>query len=96
MANFFLTNKAVQDLEDIWDYTVETWSEKQAETYYGLIIDSCHQLVEEPMRGKLYEVVDKNIMGYKTGEHIIFYRIVSNDIEIVRILHKMMDLKLRL
>ncbi len=72
MANFFLTKKAVQDLERIWDYTVETWSEKQAETYYELIIESCQRLVEEPMRGKFYEVIDKNILGYKTGEHISF------------------------
>ena len=27
MAKYGFTNKAVQDLEDIWYYTVETWSE---------------------------------------------------------------------
>ena len=29
MAKFYLTNKAVVDLEEIWKYTVETWSENQ-------------------------------------------------------------------
>ena len=36
----------------------------------------------------------KNVLGYKTGEHIIFYQIVSSkEIEVVRILHGMMDMK---
>ncbi len=94
MAEFFLTNKAVEDLADIWDYTVETWSENQAERYYLLLMDFCQELAKKPTRGKSYEIVDKNIFGYKAGQHIIFYRIVSaSEIEVARILHGMMDLK---
>lgn len=94
MAEFFLTNKVVEDLADIWDYTVETWSENQAEWYYLFLIDSCKELAEKPIKGKSYDTVEKNIFGYKTGQHIIFYRRVSDhDIEIARILHGMMDLK---
>ena len=38
MAEYKLTNKAVEDLSKIWDYTFEVWSEKQADKYYdGLI-----------------------------------------------------------
>jgi len=28
MSEFKLTNKAVEDLSKIWDYTFEVWSEK--------------------------------------------------------------------
>ena len=94
MAKFYLSNKAVTDLNDIWDYTLKTWSENQAEIYYSLLIDSCQQLANKPTKGKSYEVVEKNVLGYKTGEHIIFYQIVSSkEIEVVRILHGMMDMK---
>ena len=41
MANYKLTNKAVEDLAKIWDYTFEKWSEQQADKYYALLIDSC-------------------------------------------------------
>jgi toxin ParE1/3/4 len=34
MANYKLTNKAVEDLTSIWEYTVKEWSEKQADKYY--------------------------------------------------------------
>jgi toxin ParE1/3/4 len=94
MAKFYLSNKAVTDLNDIWDYTLKTWSENQAEIYYSLLIDSCQELANKPAKGKSYEVVEKEVLGYKAGEHIIFYRIVSSkEIEVVRMLHGMMDLK---
>ena len=94
MAKFYLTNKAVEDLGDIWNYTVETWSENQAEIYYSLLIDSCQELANKPNQGKSYEVVERNVLGFKTGQHVIFYRIVTEkEIEVVRILHGMMDMK---
>lgn len=97
MAKFYLTNKAVEDLGKIWNYTLETWSENQAEIYYSLLIDSCQELANKPKLGKSYEVVEKNVLGFKTGQHVIFYRIVSeNEIEVVRILHGMMDIKVHL
>lgn len=94
MAKFYLNNKAVEDLNNIWDYTVKTWSENQVEIYYSLLVESCQELANNPNQGKSYDIVEKNVLGFKTGEHIIFYQIVSlKEIEVVRILHGMMDLK---
>ena len=94
MAKFYFTNKAVEDLGAIWNYTVETWSENQAEIYYSLLIDSCQELANKPNQGKSYEVVERNVLGFKTGQHVIFYKIVTEkEIEVVRILHGMMDMK---
>ena len=94
MAKFYLTNKTVEDLGDIWNYTVETWSENQAEIYYTLLISSCQKLASKPGQGKSYEGAEKNILGFKTGQHILFYRTLTDtEIEIVRILHGMMDIK---
>ena len=97
MAKYYFTNRAVNDLNEIWDYTVKTWSEKQAEKYYDLIFASCSDLANNPKLGKIYDVVTKGLFGYKCGEHIIFYSIVSkNEIEVARILYGMMDLKSKL
>jgi toxin ParE1/3/4 len=94
MAKVHFTNKAIEDLEAIWKYTVKTWSVNQAEIYYGLLIDSCQKLATEPTLGKSYEVLEKNVFGFKTGQHLIFYRtIAAQEIEVIRILHGMMDLK---
>lgn len=94
MAEFYLTKKAVEDLNDIWDYTVKNWSENQAAIYYSWLMDSCRELANKPNQGKSYDFVERNVFGFKTGEHIIFYIIISiKEIEIVRILHGMMDIR---
>ena len=96
MAKFELTNKAVEDLTKIWNYTFETWSEKQADNYYELLISNCQEIAEKPQLGKNYKGVTQNLLGLKVNRHIIFYRNLKNQIEITRILHEKMDLKNRI
>ncbi len=96
MANYILTNKAVEDLSKIWDYTVEVWSETQADKYYYMLLDCCEELAEEKLSGKNYYEVKADLLGFRAGQHIIFYRkLKGNKVEIVRILHSRMDLKNR-
>ena len=78
-------------------YTVEEWSQKQAEKYYNLLLASCDDLANNAELGRNYDIVTKGILGFKSGEHIIFYSVISkNEIEVARILHGMMDLKSKL
>ncbi|MEO6348038.1 MAG: type II toxin-antitoxin system RelE/ParE family toxin, partial [Aquaticitalea sp.] len=34
MAEYKLTNKVVENLSKIWNYTFEVWAENQADKYY--------------------------------------------------------------
>ncbi len=97
MAEYKLTNKAVEDLSKIWDYTFEVWSEKQADKYYNELIYNCEEIAENPDLGKHYKGISEQLLGIKTNRHIIFYRNLSeNYVEITRILHERMDLKKRI
>jgi toxin ParE1/3/4 len=96
MANYIFTNKAVEDLSIIWDYTFEVWSETQADRYYHMLLNCCQDLADNKITGKYYPEINKEILGVRTGQHIIFYRKLKSRIEIVRILHSRMDLKNRL
>lgn len=97
MARYLLTNKAVDDLTNIWNYTAETWSENQADRYYNSLIDSFQEIAENPKIGKNYSIVETEIKGFNVNKHIVFYRLISEDIiEITRILHTMMDIKIRI
>jgi toxin ParE1/3/4 len=98
MAKYHLTNKAVEDLTNIWEYTVDTWSERQADDYYNMLIASFQKITENPrLFGLKYEEIAEGLRGYRANKHIIFYRILADgDILIIRILHQRMDLKLRL
>lgn len=94
MAKYYLTNKAVEDLSEIWEYTFKNWSEKQADKYYDLLLTACDELAKNPKLGKPYDIMTSGILGFKSGEHLIFNRLISaQEIELVRILHGMMDLK---
>jgi toxin ParE1/3/4 len=56
-----------------------------------------YQIGENTELGKLYEEIKDNLMGHRTGKHIIFYQIVNEqEVEIIRILHERMDLKNRM
>jgi toxin ParE1/3/4 len=94
MAKYKLSNKAVEDLSKIWEYTFEIWNEDQADKYYEMLISSCQKIAENPQSGKNYEGITRNLLGKKTNRHIIFYRALSEKyVEITRILHERMDLK---
>lgn len=97
MAKYLLTNKAVEDLSAIWDYTYETWSEKQADKYYQLLMDACTRIAEKPAIGRQYESISNDISGLTVEKHIVFYRITAKkEIEILRFLHINMDLRTRI
>lgn len=93
MAKFFLTNKAVDDLSEIWDYTYEVWSESQADIYYTLLLERCKEIAKKPSMGKNYPEISDDIFGVNVGKHIVFYRKSKpKEIEVLRILHGRMDL----
>lgn len=97
MPRYFLTKKAVDDLSEIWEYIYDTWSEKQADKYYGLLIAACRELTKAPRKGKSYGHIVPGIMGTALQSHVLFYLIMDNgDVVIVRILHKAMDVRLNL
>ncbi|WP_298115381.1 type II toxin-antitoxin system RelE/ParE family toxin [Flavobacterium sp.] len=97
MVKFHLTNKAVEDLSKIWDYTFEIWSEHQAGRYYFELLQDCQEIAKNQNLGRNYNEIINDLLGYKSNQHIIFYRIINeNEIEIIRFLHSRMDLKSRI
>ena len=69
MANFLLTNKAVDDLSEIWNYTFEEWSENQADKYYFQLLSDCKELARNQNLGKNYSEISKEIF---TSDKLIF------------------------
>lgn len=97
MASYTLTNKAVSDISAIWEYTIETRSERQADKYYFMLLDTCQDLADGKVSGKNYPEINTEILGFRAGQHILFYRKLNHDkIEIARILHAQMDLRNRI
>ena len=93
---FFISEKAVSDLEEIWLYTLEKWSVEQADRYYNLIFEEINYICININSGKSMDHIRKGYRTSKVKSHLIFYRIANNTIEVIRILHERMDIENRL
>ena len=95
---YIISFEASKDIEKIWLYTFENWSQEQADRYYNLIIDEVENIAKDPLSGKDYSAVRKGYFRSRVKSHFIFYRInlKKQQIEIIRILHQQMDVDSRL
>ena len=94
--SFVISKRAISDLEEIWLYTVEKWSIEQADRYYNLIFDEISYICKNINAGKSMEHVRKGYKASKVKSHYIFYRVLNDTVEIIRILHERMDIENRL
>ena len=92
-----ISQQAIDDLNDIWVYIFNKWSKKQADRYYDLIMEEIEFIADNYLVGKSAEHTRKNYRITKIKSHLIFYRKIKNEIvEIVRILHQRMDIKIHM
>ena len=91
------SSKAKFEINSIWLYTYENWSLEQAEGYYDQLIAEIEQISKHPEDGRVFARAGKTFMYTPAGSHLIFYRVNSEmEIEVMRILHKRMDIENRL
>ena len=91
---FELSEKANEDLEKIWLYTYENWSQKQADRYYNLILNEIEYIAINFESGKSIENIRKCYRCSKVKSHLIFYKkSKKNTVEIIRVLHQRMDIE---
>jgi toxin ParE1/3/4 len=80
---------AQRDLDRIWDYTCERWSEAQAERYFAQMRAAIERLRSAPQLGRAMDGTP--FWRRSCGSHFIFYHADATTLEIVRILHQSMD-----
>lgn len=94
---FRISEKALEDLENIWLYTLENWSAEQADRYYNLIMAECEYICDHFESGKSYDFIKKGYKAAIVKSHLIFYRRAEDGVlEIIRILHQRMNVENRL
>jgi toxin ParE1/3/4 len=97
LQKYRISKKAIEDLENIWTYTLDKWSKEQADRYYFLLINEIEFIADNFMIGQSVEQTRKDYRVSKVKSHLIFYRKTEEEIvEIVRILHERMDIKSKL
>jgi len=91
VAEYRLRPRAIADLDEIWDYTVSTWSEAQAERYLMGLRDALALLMDQPELGRRRNDLHPGLMVAKYSKHLIFYLREGWGIDVVRVLHGSQD-----
>ncbi len=91
MIRIVLTPRAVADLNEIWDYTIERWSDDQAERYVRNIWRAIEAAAADPKRTRSCDDIRPGYRKQLAGSHVIFFKVIRGGIDVVRILHLRMD-----
>lgn len=91
MNRYVLSPAARADLEQTWDYTCQRWDDDQAEEHVREIQRAIERVVDNPMIGRACDELRPGYRKHAVGSHTLYYRIVGDVIDVVRILHQRMD-----
>lgn len=79
--------RAEADLDGIWDYTAETWSERQAIAYLEGLRAALSMLAEFPETARLRQEFTPPVRVYTYREHVVIFTTEETALTVVRVLH---------
>jgi toxin ParE1/3/4 len=91
-----LTPEAKDDLKNILKHTQKVWGEPQRKIYKAHFDKAFALLSEFPEGGIRRDELFIGCRCRRVEQHIIFYRIQPNTVQVVRIFHVRMDIESRL
>ena len=86
-----LSRKAQVDLDDIRDFSARAFGIERALLYLDAIEHSFRRLLDHPKIGTDRTTLRAGLRSYPVGEHRIYYRLIKDQVSVIRLLHKSMD-----
>ncbi len=91
MAEFRVSPAAERDLEGIWRYTRQNWGLDQAERYTDTMSAAFQELAESPKSAPSCDHIREGYRRRRVARHVVYFRITTYGIAIIRVLHDRMD-----
>ena len=91
MTGYVISPRAQEDIEEIWNYTADRWGVEQADRYVRSIQAAIETIAGDPRRGRSCDEVRGGYRKFAVGSHMLFFRLVSDQVDVVRVLHQQMD-----
>lgn len=91
MHSFRITPRARDDLKSIGRYTERHWGKTQRNVYLRDLESRFAWLAKNPLLCKKRSEIADGFYSFPQGEHVAFYLIALEGIEIIGIPHKEMD-----
>ncbi len=86
---------ALDDLDNIWDYSYSKWGPEQTERYVRDIYAACEELSQNLRFGLSAEQIRPGYRKYMIGQHVLYYKQDDGNLTVYRILHQSMDVNIR-
>ena len=84
---------ANDDLEQIWTYIAQEASAKRADDQVIKIVEICRSLSDWPHSGRARDDITPGVRSIAVAPYVLFYRIGSEAVEIVRVLDGRRDIE---
>lgn len=84
MKRYIISQPAIRDLEEIVDY-FSTRNIEAGEKFILKFEKKCKYIADFPNIGRSYDDIKPSLRGLPLAGYIIFYRIVDDGVEIIRI-----------
>jgi toxin ParE1/3/4 len=78
---------AESDLSDIWEYTAERWSLKQARTYASGMTDLLLLLCDQPEIAPLFGSLTLPVRVHRYRSHLVIFTADDTLVEVIRVVH---------
>ncbi len=91
MPSIIKLPSAKSDLTEIWDYIADD-SEERADAFIDAIDRKFKTLAARPLMGRARDELSKDLRSLPIGRYVIFYRPITDGVEIVRVLYGARDL----
>lgn len=92
ISRYLLSTEAEADLSDIFDYTEREFGGAQASGYLLELEAVFNQLVVNPKLGRERSEIRTHLRSILHSSHVIFYRVLTDHIRIIRVLHTSRDI----
>ena len=91
MRRLRLTPAARRDLDEIWAYTEANWGPTQAERYLRLLQATCADLASGHRHAQAAGHIRQGYFRAAVQSHVVFFKTSSGFLDVIRILHRRMD-----
>jgi len=91
MMSYVLSPRAQADIDEIWEYSADRWDIEQANRYVSELRRAIEIVASDPRRGRSCDEIRRGYRRFSAGSHVLLYRIVADQIDVVRVLHQSMD-----
>lgn len=92
MTQFRLSQKAKQDLQEIWDY-IGSENPEAADSVISEIVQKFLTLAQFPQMGRDREELASSLRSFPVGNYVVFYYPTDNGIEVARVLYGARDIQ---